>query len=115
MDRYPGGQFPYSAFFWPALAAASAGELASSWGALFLGFSRDADGGQTPQEPEGATPGKIALELQAVRLRDFTVAQGGVPTLPARRLRCMELLLPILPPDIVSLPRSEMLEWDNCS
>src|SRR6266478_2258531 len=81
MDRYPGGQFPYSAFFWPALAAASAGELASSWGALFLGFSRDADGGQTPQEPEGATPGKIALELQAVRLRDFTVAQGGVPTL----------------------------------
>src|SRR6266480_2293645 len=81
MDRYPGGQFPYSAFSWPALAAASAGELASSWGALFLGFSRDADGGQTPQEPEGATPGKIALELQAVRLRDFTVAQGGVPTL----------------------------------
>ena len=81
MDRYPGGQFPYSAFFWPALAAASAGELASSWGALFLGFSRDADGGQTPQEPEGATPGKIALELQAVRLRDFMVAQTGVPTL----------------------------------
>src|SRR6202171_575507 len=81
MDRYPGGQFPYSAFFWPALAAASAGEIASSLAAHFLGSSGDADGDHTPQEPEGATPSKIALELDAVRLRDFTVAQSGVPTL----------------------------------
>ena len=81
MDRYPGGQFPYSAFFWPALAAASAGEIASSIAAHFLGFSGDADGDHTLQEPEGATPSKIALELHAVRLRDFTVAQSGVPTL----------------------------------
>ena len=81
MDRYPGGQFPHSAFFWPALAAASAGEIASSFAALFVGFSGDADGDHTPQEPEGATPSKIALELQAVRLRDFTVGQSGVPTL----------------------------------
>jgi poly(3-hydroxyalkanoate) synthetase len=81
MDRYPGGQFPYSAFFWPALAAASACEVASSWAALFLGFSGDADGRHTSQEPEGATSGKIALELQAVRLRDFTVLESDVPTL----------------------------------
>jgi pimeloyl-ACP methyl ester carboxylesterase len=81
MDRYPGGQFPYSAFFWPALAAASAGEMASSFAEHFLGFSGDADGDHTLQEPEGATPSKIALELHAVRLRDFTVAQSGVPTL----------------------------------
>ena len=63
MDRYPGGQFPYAAFFWPALAAASAGEIASSLSAHFLGSSGDADGDRTPQEPEGATPSKIALEL----------------------------------------------------
>src|SRR6266478_4566540 len=81
MDRYPGGQFPYAAFFWPALAAASAGEIGSSFAAHFLGFSGDADGDHTPQEPEGATPSKIALELHAVRLRDFTVAQRGVSTL----------------------------------
>ena len=80
MDRYPGGQFPYSAFFWPALAAASAGEIASSVTAQFLGVPSGA-GNQTSQEPQGATPSKIALELQAVRLRDFTVAQDGVPTL----------------------------------
>ena len=81
MHRYPGGQFPYSAFFWPALAAASAGEIASSWAALFLGFSGDADGDHTPKEPEGATPSKIALELRTVRLRDFTLVESGVPTL----------------------------------
>jgi poly(3-hydroxybutyrate) depolymerase len=81
MDRYPGGQFPYAAFFWPALAAASAGEIASSFAAYFLGSSGDADGDHTPQEPEGVTPSKIALELHAVRLRDFTLAQSGVPTL----------------------------------
>src|SRR5467141_823234 len=81
MDRYPGGQFPYAAFFWPALVAASAAETASSIAAHFLGFSGDAHGDHIRQEPEGATPSKIALELYAVRLRDFTVAQSGVPTL----------------------------------
>src|ERR1700716_2899196 len=81
MDRYLGGQFPYAAFFWPALVAESAAETASSIAAHFLGFSGDAHGDHTRQEPEGATPSKIALELHAVRLRDFTVAQSGVPTL----------------------------------
>src|ERR1700720_1871990 len=81
MDRYLGGQFPYAAFFWPALVAASAAETASSIAAHFLEFSGDAGGDRTPQEPEGATPSKIALELHAVRLRDFTMIKSGVPTL----------------------------------
>src|ERR1700686_2754181 len=81
MDRYPGGQFPYAAFFWPALVAASAAETASSIAAHFLGFSGDAGGDRTPQEPEGVTPSKIALELHAVRLRDFATVKSGVPTL----------------------------------
>ena len=81
MDRYPGDQFPYAAFFWPALAAASAGEIASSFAAHFLGSSGDADGDRAAQEPEGATPCKIALELHSVRLRDFTTVKSGVPTL----------------------------------
>src|SRR6478609_6084675 len=81
MDRYPGGQFPYAAFFWPALAAASAGEIASSFAAHFLGSSGDADGDRPAQEPEGVTPSKIALELHSVRLRDFTMDKSGVPTL----------------------------------
>jgi poly(3-hydroxybutyrate) depolymerase len=81
MDRYLGGQFPYAAFFWPALVAASAAETASSIAAHFLEFSGDASGYRNPQEPEGATPSKIALELHAVRLRDFTMVKSGVPTL----------------------------------
>jgi len=78
MDRYLGGQFPYAAFFWPAFAAASAAETASAMAARFLELSV---GDRTAQEPEGATPSKIALELQAVRLRDFTLVESGIPTL----------------------------------
>jgi len=81
MDRYPGDQFPYTAFFWPALAAASAVEAASSMAAQLLEFAPGADDARTAQEPEGATPGKIALELDSVRLRDFTTAENGAPTL----------------------------------
>jgi poly(3-hydroxyalkanoate) synthetase len=78
MHRHVGGQFPYAAFFWPALAVASAGEAASSIAARFLGLD---DGGDAAQEPQGATPGKTVLELQSVRLHDFTVVDSGVPTL----------------------------------
>ena len=81
MDRHLGGQFPYTAFFWPALVAASAAETASSIAAQFLEFSGDARGDRNPQEPEGATPSKIALELHTVRLRDFTMVKSGVPAL----------------------------------
>jgi poly(3-hydroxyalkanoate) synthetase len=81
MVQRSGGQSPYAAFFWPALAAASAVEAASSMTAHLLGLSDDADGDHAAQEPEGATPGKIALELNTVRLRDFTVAEGGIPAL----------------------------------
>src|SRR6202040_3046659 len=41
----------------------------------------DAGGDRTPQEPERATPSKIALELRDVRLRDFTMVESGVPPL----------------------------------
>ena len=81
MDRDLGGQFPYAAFFWPALVAASAAETASSIAAHFLEFSGDARGDRNPQEPEGATPSEIALELHTVRLRDFTMVKSGVPAL----------------------------------
>src|SRR5437667_11637053 len=81
MDRYLGGQFPYAALFWPAFAAASAAEAASSMAAHFLELSGGARGDRTAQEPEGATPSKIALELRTVRLRDFTLVESGVPIL----------------------------------
>src|SRR5450755_720324 len=81
MDRHRGVQFPYAALFWPVFAATSASVMVSDMAAHFLAFSGDADDDPAPQQPEGATPGEIALELHTVRLRDFTIAKGGVPTL----------------------------------
>ncbi len=79
MHRHLGGQFPYAAFLWPALVTASVAEAASSIAAQAWGF--DGDSARAVQEPEGATPSKIALELHTVRLRDFTVVDSGIPTL----------------------------------
>jgi poly(3-hydroxybutyrate) depolymerase len=79
MQRPPRSQFPYAALFWPVLAAMSASETASSIAAHFLGL--DADDDRAAQEPEGATPSAIALELSTVRLRDFTTAKVGIPVL----------------------------------
>jgi poly(3-hydroxybutyrate) depolymerase len=81
MDRYLGGQFPHAALFWTAFAAASAAETASSMAAHFLELSSGVGGDRTAQAPEGVTPGKMALELPTVRLRDFTTAESGIPAL----------------------------------
>lgn len=80
MHRHLGGQFPYATFLWPMFAALSAGEMATSLAARFLGLEADADR-HSAQEPEGITPSKIALELGTVRLRDYTLVEDGVPTL----------------------------------
>jgi poly(3-hydroxybutyrate) depolymerase len=79
MHRDPGGQFPYTAFFWPMLAAVSVSQTASSLAEQILGLNADED--CVAQEPQGATPSEIALELKTVRLRDFTTASSGVPVL----------------------------------
>jgi poly(3-hydroxyalkanoate) synthetase len=76
-----GPRFPYEPFLWPALAAASASEIASFMAAQLMALSGDADGNRASQGPEGVTPAEIALELSTVRLRDFARQKGGVPTL----------------------------------
>jgi poly(3-hydroxyalkanoate) synthetase len=78
MHQHPGGQFPYEAFLLPAVAAASALETACAMTAYVLGL--EAGNGCTEQ-PEGATPSQLALELPTVRLHDFTLSESGVPTL----------------------------------
>lgn len=79
MGRDSGDQFPYAAFFWPALVAASASETASLMSAQFVEML--GDGGRAPQPPEGVTASELVLDLQAVRLRDFSLVECGVPTL----------------------------------
>ncbi|UFZ07989.1 alpha/beta fold hydrolase [Bradyrhizobium ontarionense] len=79
MDRHLGSQFSYASLFWPALAAVSFSETASALAAQMMGFGADRD--HAAQEPGGATPSKMALELHAVRLCDFSTVASGVPTL----------------------------------
>jgi len=81
MDRHIGGQFPYAAFFWPAFAAASAVEAASSIAVQLMGPSGDVSAGRNMPEPEGATAAKMALDLHTVRLRDFSTVESGAATL----------------------------------
>lgn len=69
-------------FFWPLLAAASASEAVAS---LLSDFARRlvAEGGERARRPEPGwdTPHEIALDLQTMRLRDFSAGEGGMATL----------------------------------
>jgi poly(3-hydroxybutyrate) depolymerase len=72
---------PYFALFWPALAAASASEMSSFMAGQLLALSNGAEGDRTAREPEGVTHSDVVLELNAVRLRDFTTGKSGIPSL----------------------------------
>ncbi len=72
---------PRLGFMWPAFAAASASEFAALLAKHFIGLASDADDRSAPREPAWATPNTIALELKTMRLRDFSTAADGVPTL----------------------------------
>jgi poly(3-hydroxybutyrate) depolymerase len=76
-----GQKNPYLAFVWPALAAASASEIAASIAKQFAELAVGTDGGAAAIEPKWATPNTIALELKSVRLRDFSTVEDGVPAL----------------------------------
>jgi poly(3-hydroxybutyrate) depolymerase len=79
---YEPTQFQFSplAFLWPAFAAASASEAAAL---IARQFTELATGSADEQaaEPGWTTPNKIALDLNSVRLRDFSTAETGTPTL----------------------------------
>jgi poly(3-hydroxyalkanoate) synthetase len=75
MARIAGPELPPLAFLWPALAAASASEAASTITKELLGIAFGPPG--LAVEPSWTTPNQIALELRSVRLRDFSVAREG--------------------------------------
>ena len=80
MYERSGRYLPHLAFLWPALAAASASEIAGSFAQQIIGLSSATDGAPA-REPEWATPNTVALELASMRLRDFSTARRGMPTL----------------------------------
>jgi poly(3-hydroxybutyrate) depolymerase len=61
------------AFLWPALAATMASDAAALAAKQLVDFAIG-PGGEVRREPQWITPHSIALELQTVRLRDFTTA-----------------------------------------
>ena len=79
-DRWP----PSSAFLWPALAAASASEMAALFAEQFAHLAADTP--IAPEAAEAAPPAwtsrnRVTLELPTMRLRDFSTAPAGATTL----------------------------------
>ncbi len=81
MYQPAGRQYSQFAFMWPALAAASTSELAALIAKRFVGLAMGDVDDAAGREPTWATPNTIALELNSVRLRDFSTAEDGVPVL----------------------------------
>ena len=73
-------QIPNFAMLWPAFAAASASEFAAALAKQFTALAVGDDGSEAPP-PAWATPHRVALELETVRLRDFTTGGEGFPAL----------------------------------
>src|SRR4051812_29003393 len=69
------------AFLWPALMAESASEFASAVAREFVDLAIGPDADTKGPEPRWTTPNSVVLELTSVRLRDFSTASEGVPTL----------------------------------
>lgn len=70
---------PSLAFFWPAVAAAAAGEMAGLVARRFAEFAVGGPDGQSAREPSWTTPHTVELELKTVRLRDFTIGPREQP------------------------------------
>jgi poly(3-hydroxyalkanoate) synthetase len=81
MYQPAGRQYSHFAFMWPALAAASMSEFTSLLAKRFVNLAMVEGDNVSAPEPTWATPNTIALELNSVRLRDFSTAEDGVPVL----------------------------------
>ncbi len=68
------------AFLWPAFAAASFSAMAGQAATQFAGLAVGPDEPAT-DEAKWQTQHSVALELETVRLRDFSVGMSGWPTL----------------------------------
>ena len=60
---------------WPAFAAASASEIAALLARRFASLALGDADSPAPREPAWTTPNTIALELDTVPLRDFSIAK----------------------------------------
>ena len=109
-----GRQSANLAFLWPAFIAASASDMSALIAKHFANLAVGSAGAPAP-EPKWSTSHTVALELNSVRLRDFTIDEDQAhPRFCARRLRCTAPPSPILHLDIVWL-RHCAAPGDGCS
>jgi poly(3-hydroxybutyrate) depolymerase len=80
MYQINGARFSNPAFLWPAVAATLVSEMAARVAMQFGGMAFGPDE-PIAAEPGWATPHTIVLELETVRLRDFSVEAKGSPVL----------------------------------
>lgn len=69
-------------WFWPFAAAIEFGEEGMRLFEDNLKFLTEAQLINAPPAPEWATPNRIALELETMRLRDFSTQRSGPSTTP---------------------------------
>lgn len=69
------------ALYWPALVAASANEFAAAATRELVNLAIGPETRTGVREPQWTTRNRVAMELLSVRLRDFSTAADGIPTL----------------------------------
>jgi poly(3-hydroxybutyrate) depolymerase len=67
------------AFLWPALAALSAGGMATAFAEQWMRFAGAVAPAAEPVAPAWTTENRVLLELPTMRLRDFSARAAGYP------------------------------------
>lgn len=76
----PAKHTPNIALLWPAMLAASTSEIATFFAKQFTSLALGPEE-ELLAQPKWTTPHRVALELQTVRLRDFTMRRDGIACL----------------------------------
>jgi poly(3-hydroxyalkanoate) synthetase len=86
-------------FLWPALAAATASEMVSAFAKELAQLAAGQPSNSMLREPRWTTPNRVALELPAMRLREFAADGDGIATLVCAPLALHDATLTDFAPD----------------
>ena len=90
---------PLTPFLWPALAAATASEMAAAFAKELAHLAAGQPANSVVREPRWTTPNRIALELPSMRLREFSADGDGIATLVCAPLALHDATLTDFAPD----------------
>jgi poly(3-hydroxybutyrate) depolymerase len=86
-------------FLWPALAAATASEMAAAFARELAHLAAGLPANAAVREPRWTTPNRVALELPSLRLRAFATDGDGIATLVCAPLALHDAALTDFAPD----------------